>query len=48
MTEHKFVPMHVQGGVVAACTCNWASQYTHAYEKYAREDHEFHVEHVGT
>lgn len=41
---HEFIPMHISGGVAAACTCNWTSAYTHASERFAREDHDFHVE----
>lgn len=45
--RHQFIPLHIAEGVSAACTCNWSSAYTHAYEKYALEDWEFHVEGVN-
>lgn len=28
---------------VAGCSCGWRSPYTHAFERYAREDHTFHL-----
>lgn len=54
-SDHEFQPLHsrdsVASYVVAACSCGWTGAYSHAFAKYAAEDHAFHVEmvrHVAT
>lgn len=46
--RHDFTPIHwsdaVADYVVAACSCGWTGAYTHAFDKYARIDHDMHVE----
>ena len=41
---HAFQPLFMNDAVTAACSCGWTSMYSHAYEKYAKDDHVFHVE----
>ena len=47
MNGHEFESLHMSDPfgeyVVAACSCGWTSAYTHAFEKYARPDHDWHV-----
>jgi hypothetical protein len=46
--DHEFVPLHSADSVAdyfaAACSCGWTGAYSHAAERFAREDHAFHVE----
>lgn len=42
MDDHTFTPLHLNGGVVAACSCGWSGRYTHGAETAARESFEFH------
>lgn len=48
MTEHRFWPSHTADSIadywIAGCTCGWHGGYTHASERFAREDFEHHVE----
>lgn len=50
MTVHEFQPHysvdHIAHYWVAGCSCGWDSAYTHAAERYARDDWAFHVEQV--
>lgn len=41
--EHEFQPLIVNDAVTAGCSCGWVSAYSHAYEKYAEDDHVFHA-----
>ena len=43
---HEFVPLHFGDAVTASCSCRWISGYSHAFEKYAAEDHDFHLQHT--
>lgn len=48
MSEHTFIAQQTAyDAVTARCTCGWVGPYSHAYEKYAVEDHAFHVENEG-
>lgn len=48
MGDHTFIAEQVAFDAVAArCSCGWVSPYSHAFEKYAVDDHTAHVEHLG-
>ena len=46
MSAHEYTGLHLDGAVTASCSCGWVSAYAHAFDKYARGDHEFHVDQV--
>ena len=48
--SHMFEPLHpLEEAVTAGCSCGWVSAYSHAFEKYAEADFDFHATlHVAT
>ena len=48
---HTFIAQRVAfdayDSIIARCSCGWVSAYSHAFEKYAEGDHDFHVETVA-
>lgn len=51
MADHTFIAQRVAfdayDSIIARCSCGWVSAYSHAFEKYAEGDHDFHVETVA-
>lgn len=47
MDQHTFQPLHFGDHVNAGCSCGWTGPYSHAFEKYAQEDHVDHVKYVS-
>lgn len=45
--SHTFIPVemtsHTGDYVLATCRCGWVSAYSHASERFAKEDYDFHV-----